>query len=161
MSVNDIQVIKDAGPVRKIFVASGAVASISAGEPIKKSTNAAILCATGDPEVGTDEMLGIASASSTETAAADGNVTYWSLLPGQTTLRGKATTAANVDTAAELAGLIGDWVAFDLTGAVFTIDEDETDDPNVHGLKIIDGDIVRGTLDVLVHSMATEAGTTI
>jgi len=161
MAVGDIEVIKGRGPVRVAKVddrtTSGTSATLKAGEPLKKSGNFAILCATGDPEVGTDEFLGVAAAESTETSTADGQVSYLSIVPGLTELRGKATTPGNMDTDAELLGLLGDYVAFDLTAGVFTIDEDEGDDPNVHGLKIVAGDIVRGTLDVLVHALATEA----
>lgn len=162
MSANDIKVIKAPGSRRKRRVAAGTPIAIERGEPLKKGgtgNNFAVLLETGDPTVGStiQPMLGIAAKDSTETAALDGRVEYVSLIPGQTVLRGRATTVANIDTDAKLAALEGDYVAFDLTGAVWTIDEDEGDDPNVHGLEILGGDITRGTLDVLVHALATEA----
>lgn len=167
MNTNDVQVISGGGPVRVAQVddqTTSSASTINPGEPIKKGgagTNFAIILATGDPEVGTDEMLGIASKASTETSTADGEVEYHSIIPGLTVLRAFATTTANIDTAAELRDIIGDWVTFDLTSTTFTIDEDEGTDPNVHGLKIVDGNTTKGTLDVIVHSMATEAGTTV
>ena len=96
MSIADIKVIKSPGPTRTVRVddrtTSGASATIKPGEPIKKSTNFAILLADGDPEVGTDEFLGIAKKESTETSAADGVVEYYSMIPGLTELQGKVTT---------------------------------------------------------------------
>jgi hypothetical protein len=55
-----------------------------------------------------------------------------------------------MDTAAELLGLRGDTVCFDLTSTTITVDEDEGDDPNVHGLKIVGGDTAKGTLDFVL-----------
>ena len=79
-----------------------------------------------------------------------------------TRLRGQATTTTNIDTEAELLGVIGDFICMDVTGAgtngstgVFTFDENEGTDPNVHGFKVIDGDIVKGSLDVSVHMLAS------
>lgn len=170
MAKADLKVIKHPGPTVTFKVddrtTSSQTAAYEPGEPLKKSGNFVIALATGDPEIATDEMVGIARKKSTETSTADGEVEVISLIPGLTQLRGKATTAASIDTAAELLGVIGDCVTFDLTGSgtngdgnVFTIDEDEGDNPNVHGLKIITGNTVRGTLDVLVNVLATMAGT--
>ncbi len=166
MAVNDYQIIKGAGEVRSYQVddrdTSGVSNTFKAGEPLKKGgagNNFVIRLADGDPEVSTDEMIGVCAAESTESATADGTVDVTTLKPGQTVIRGKATTATNIDTAAELRDVIGDWVAGDLTGDIHTIDENEGDDPNVQGFKILDGDTSTGTLDVLIHSMATEAGT--
>lgn len=166
MSANDIQVIKGAGSVRSVRVDdrdTSSASQLNAGEPIKKGGaggNFAILVATGDPEIATDTLLGVTTKASTETAAADGIVEYISVNAGQTVLRGKATTATNMDTDAELLGLEGDYVTFDVTAGAVTINENEGSDPDVHGLKILTGNIVDGTLDVLVHVAATEAGTT-
>ena len=161
MAVNDIQVIKNGFGVQEFLVedrtTTGATYTIKAGEPVKRYTNTTVILATGDPEIATDLMLGIAVAESTETASADGVVKVEMVGPG-TILRGKATTAANIDTAAELKLLLLDTVAFDLTTVYFTIDEDEGDDPNVHGLMILDGDIDAGTLDVSVNAMVTPFG---
>ncbi len=166
MVENDIKVVKNPGATLVFQVddrtTSSVTTTIKAGEPVKVSGNYVIPVATGDPEIATDEFVGIARKESTETASADGEVEVITLLPYQTVLRGKPTTSANVDTASELAGVINDWVTFDVTSSsgtngIFTIDEDEGSDPNVHGLCIIDGDIEKGTLDVIVHANATHA----
>lgn len=156
MNDNDVKVIKGPGPVMEFVVASGAAASIGPGEPVKKSTNAVVLLATGDPEVGTDEFVGIAANTSTDTASADGVVLVTQMIPTLTTMRCDPTTTTNANTAAKVAGLIGDFVCFDLTSTVFTVDEDETDDPNVHGLRIIGGDHNSPQyLDFIAHILAT------
>lgn len=74
------------------------------------------------------------------------------LIPYMTVIRGKATTSTNVNTAAKILAYEGDWVTFDNTSDVFTIDEDEGTDANVHGLQIIGGDHIAYTLDVTVHA---------
>lgn len=171
MAKADLKIIKGAGPTVSFPVddrtTSSQTTNLLPGEPIKQGTNFVIALATGDPEVGTDEMVGIVRKTSTETSTVDGAVEAYTLIPGITTVRGKATTAANVDTQAKINALTGNWVALDLTGtgtngatAVFTIDEDEGDDPNVHGFKILRGNPVRGTLDCLVHVNATQSGST-
>ena len=122
------------------------------GEPVKQAADGSpyvIHLATGDPEIGTDIFVGIAASQSTETATADGSVEVYKLQEGMV-LRGKATTAGNVDTAAKINALRGDCVTFDLTSTTYTIDEDEGNDNNVHGLIIMGGDPDKGTLDVRV-----------
>ena len=172
MAITDVQVIKDPGPTVTFQAEDRTASSITVamlpGEPVKvggTGTNFVIPILTGDPEVGTDEMVGIVRKLSTESSTVDGTVEVITLRPGTTHLRAKATTVGNIDTDAKLLALLNDWVTFDVTGAgtngptgVFTIDENEGTDPNVHSLKIITGDIVRGTLDVLVHSSGSGAG---
>lgn len=166
MAKADIDVIKHAGPVRKYRAedqdtASNRSATLKVGEPVKVAgtgTNFVDIIATGDPEVGTDQMVGVVVKESDDTASADGHVLVATLIPARTVLRGDATTSTNVDTASELNGLLGDWVTFDVDGSNnVTIDEDEGTDPNAHGLKIVDGDYNNGTLDVIVHGGASEA----
>lgn len=161
MDANDIKIVKNPGLIMEVDVDDRTTSSdtvIYPGEPVKKSTNFATHVATGDPEVGTDEFLGIAKEESTESSTADGKVELVRPVPNWTVFRGTATTSTNVNTAAKLLGLKFDWVCFDVTGTVYTIDENETDDPNVHALQIIDGDYLDFWLDVLVHSMACTAG---
>ena len=140
---------------------SSASATHKPGEPLKQSGNFTLLCATGDPEQGTDAFIGLAHNESTETSSADGSVDIEVVVPYITRIRGKATTVANIDTDDELEGVLNDAVTFDLTGSTFTIDENEGDDPNVHGLVIVDGDIDKGTLDVIVKPLATLFGNAI
>lgn len=142
-------------------VEAGAVGSITAGKPVKiggTGNNYVILLATGDPEVGTDRMIGIAQSTSTDTASADGTVEVAVIRPGVTKMRAKVTTAGNMDTDAELLAILGDSVTFDLTSTTFTVDENEGDDPDVHGLVIVAGDIDAGTVDFYLKEAAGLGG---
>lgn len=142
---------------------SSVTATIKAGEPVKRAGtggNFVQPLADGDPEISTDIFAGVGAKESTETSTADGTVVVSQILGGVSILRAKATTVANIDTAAKLLALQGDYVCFDVTAStgtngIFTIDENQGDDPNVRGLQILTGDIVLGTLDVLVHALAT------
>ena len=164
----DLTMVKGLGSVRRYLAEDRTTSSVTAtmkpGEPVKVAgtgTNFVAPLATGDPEVGTDEFVGIVFSESTETSSADGEVYVRTVIPVVSVIRGKATTSTNVDTEAELNGLIGDWVAFDVTASsgtngIFTIDENEGTDPNVHGLKIVGGNFDKSTLDVIVHGGACE-----
>lgn len=163
MATFDIKVISGGYGVREYraedqSTASNRSATLKPGEPVKVAgtgTNFVDIVATGDPEVGTDELVGVVAKESTDTSSADGVVLVQEV-GANTVLRGAANDSTAMDTAAELNGLINDWVTFDVDGSNnVTIDENEGTDPNVHGLKIVDGDIDRGTLDVMVHVNAT------
>jgi len=160
MSRNDFTVIRSPGYTRTADVDdrdSSSVIAMIFGEPIKTTTNFAVPLITGDPEVGTDELLGIVRTDSTETASVDGVVEYVSVIPGQSMIRGGISTATNMDTAAEALGLRQDWISMDLTGAAYTFDENEGTDPNVHGFKVVKTDIVAATMDCIFHGLSTEA----
>lgn len=161
-NIDDIAVVRGGGSNYEARVddrdTSSATATLKRGEPVKRNNaNFALLVATGDPEIATDILLGIATSESTETASAEGTVNVLQIVPG-TVLRGKATTSTNMNTAALLNGLRFDYVTFDVTSSNVTIDEDEGDDPNSQGLCILDGDIVDGTLEVAVHVNVTLSG---
>lgn len=128
---------------------------ILAGEPVKLSAaggNVVVKLATGDPEIGTDVVFGIAASDDTATATADGEVEVYAPLPG-IIYRAKATTPANL---AE--GIRYDTVTFDLTNATYTVDEDEGTDEDVHGLRIVDFDATNGTVDFEIKINATRYG---
>jgi len=161
MARYDIEVVKGTGGAEVEFdVASGAAASIKVGEPVVRSTTTdyVALAADGDPTSATGTVLvGIATADSTDTVAAAGKVKVLMVIPGQTILRLKAHTPANIDTEAKLLAYMMNCV--ELGGTTdWTVNEDGTDDPDVHGLLIIGGDIVKGTIDVMVKSYATIVG---
>src|SRR3990167_9737638 len=83
------------------------VATMKAGEPVKRRAtdlDAVEYIITGEPTYTTtaSSFVGIAEADSTETASADGKCDVSVCVPYVTRLRGKATTAANIDTASEL-----------------------------------------------------------
>lgn len=98
-----------------------------------------------------------AATVSTETTSADGYVDVYMITP-EHLLEAKATTAANVDTQAEIDALIGDCVAADVTSLTQTIDENEGNDNNVHGLIILGGNPRKSTLYVKVKSAALWEG---
>lgn len=137
---------------------SSAAATHKAGEPLKQNNaNFALLNATGEPVQSAGLFLGIAHNESDETATAEGTVDIEMCTPWITRIRGKATTIANADTDTERKGIEMDAVTFDLTSGVFTIDENEGDDPNEHGLVILNEpdnvdshDFTKGDLTVVV-----------
>lgn len=139
--------------------------TIKPGEPVEKgvsgavaaSGNFAVLSIVGSPADGTNLSLGICKEESNETATLDGTGVFYLIGLGSR-IRGKATTVGNIDTIAKLDALVLDNVTLDGIAAKgdspvttpYTINEDEGDDPNVHGLQILTGDIVAGTLEVRV-----------
>ncbi|KUK99148.1 MAG: hypothetical protein XE08_0225 [Parcubacteria bacterium 32_520] len=128
---------------------------ILAGEPVKLSAeggNYVVKLATGDPEIGTDIVFGIAASDDTATATKDGEVEVLLPLPG-IIYRCKAHTPANLSE-----GIRYDCVTFDLTAGVYTINEDEGSDENVHGLRIVDFDTVNGTVDFEIKGNVTRYG---
>ena len=131
------------------------------GEPVKRGgagSNFLVSIQDGDPEIGTDCLIGVMNRDSTETASVDGKGEVL-MATGGTILYGNANTAGNVDSASELLGIMLDQVAFDVSAAsVYTIDENEGSDSNVHGLTIVGGDIIRSNLFVMVQVNATIVG---
>ncbi len=103
-------------------VASGAVASITAGTPVLKALGGAAVSAatTNMPVVATDFFAGIAATTSTDTVAAAGTVAVTKMVPGTTWLIAPKV-AATWDTQAEYDALVGDRVLLDLTTATWTI----------------------------------------
>lgn len=157
----DIEIVAGSGGAEVEFdVASGSAASIKAGEPVVRATTTdyVALAADGDPTNASGHVLvGIASKDSSDTVGAAGKVLVQMVLPGKTILRLKAHTPANIDTEAKLLAFMMNCV--ELSGTTdWTVNEDGTDDPDVHGLLIIGGDIEKGTLDVMVKNYATLVG---
>ena len=144
--------------------------TIKAGDAVEAGgtgNNFALFLITGDPtQTSSNRFIGPAHNESTETATADGYVDVECVVPMLTVLEGNATTKANIDTAAEFDAIQNDTVALDGITAItgnpattpYTIDEDEGDDPNDHGLVIVGGDIARGTLQVVVKPLVTLFG---
>ena len=164
MAKNDVRIVDAGGanvtPVRT-FKTEAAGTAIAVGEPVKiggTGNNYVIPLATADPEIGTDRMVGIAASASTQTASADGTVDVYIPIPGVTVMRAKAHTGTNVDTDAEILALLNDSVTFDLTSTVYTVNENEGDDIDVHGLLIVGGDATEKTLDFVLKSGASING---
>lgn len=153
-------------PVRN-RTSSSASATIKAGEPVNvgiQLDNWAKILATGEPNATTtNRFLGIAEKESTETSTVDGYCNVTMVVPVITVLEAKATTVTNMDTSTEFYGIVWDAVAFDLTGSTFTIDENEGDDANDHGLLIIpipEDELAKGRLQVMVKPLVSIFGNT-
>lgn len=134
-----------------VLVASGGAGTIVAGTPTKGADAAAASPWTGAvvPMVDGDgttshRFTGIAKQTSTDTAAAAGDVTIWLPLPGYV-YAAKAKTAANADTAAEVQALFGKRVVFDLTSSFWSVDAAAAD-AVVNCVIIIGGDYQTQTL---------------
>lgn len=180
MAKNDVTVVGGCGvtPVLPFptddLDTSTLVAAIKPGEPcIRVATGGdfATIAITGEPTYTTTAatFIGIAHNASTSGDTTEGIVDISVVVPFITRLRAKATTAANISTAAELQAYRFNAVTFDGPAALtnstvtypYTIDEDEADDPDVHGLVIVDGDIVKGTLDVYAKPLCTVFGNSV
>lgn len=166
MSKFDIRTIGVTGGNLRMRVAASAT-RVYVGEPLMTTPtystgttngNTVIALTTQKPTVGTDEFKGIcakdfldANGKTTGTVVAQyTNVTQY--IPFVTRARGKGTTYANIDTQAELTGILGDTARFILTGAAYTIESGGA--ANAGGLQIVDGNITRGTLDATVDGRA-------
>lgn len=103
------------------FVASGAAASINAGEPVQKLAGAAGVTPllTNSPTT-TNRIVGVSTSISTDTVAASGLVT---VIPANDTqvwmIAPKVLTTWN--TQAKYNALVGSRVLIDLTAGVYTI----------------------------------------
>lgn len=150
------------------------VANIKAGEPcIRVATGGdfATLAITAQPTYTTTAatFIGIAHAAATATDTVEGIVDIDVCVPFITRLRAKATTVANIATKATLQAFKFNATTFDGIAALtnstvtypYTIDENETDNPNDAGLVIVDGDIIKGTLDVYVKPLCTVFGNSV
>lgn len=159
MSKADVKIVDGGGtvvPTRVFNVEAGASSSIKAGEPVKitgTGNNYVDLLAGGDPEIGTDRMVGIAANDSDDTASADGTVEVYMVKPDETVMRCNADTSGNLGD-----GILNDAVTFDVDSGTFKVDEDEGDDPDVHGLLIVGYDSDHGTVDFVLKQGASLSG---
>ena len=164
MSKADIMIVggKAAGAVLPFLVddrtTSSQTATIKPGEPVTQdNSDFGEIVVNGGPVNSTGLFVGIAHNESSETSSAEGDVDVEIVIPFITRMRARATTAANV-TAANLKTYKLNAVAFDNAANVITIDEDEADDPNEHGLVIVDGNTSKGTLDFYAKPLACLLG---
>lgn len=135
-----------------------------AGEPLNSiltlssgaaNVNTVVVLTDTKPRVATDSFQGIAAVDATVNSSGTviAHKTFVTVpIPQVTRIRGKAKVAANVDTDAELLAILFDAVDFDLTTAVYTIDD--TAASNASGLQIMDGNTAKSTLDVVVDTRA-------
>lgn len=152
MAANDIRVLKHGMTVQRFRTEANAEVGLREGDAVKRGGtggNYAVLCANGDPEQATDIFLGVTKGGSTNTASAAGVVDVELCVTG-TVLEIKANTPSNIATDANLLGVLNDYVAFDRSAdtvaGTLTLDENEGDDPDVHGFMILDGRITDGML---------------
>ncbi len=132
------------GVVRRCQVASGAAASIKAGEPVAKTLGAATvaLAGTNTPVVATDFYVGIAASDSTDTASAAGTVDVieidsrdsWLISPKVAATYGVGATPVQ----ATYSALVGDRNLLDLTASAWTI---LASDGATSGCVILDSDV--------------------
>jgi hypothetical protein len=166
MAKGDVKIVDTGGrdtiPTKTFKVQDQTTSSgstIYPGDPVKISGaeggNYVIQLADGDPEIGTDIVVGIAASESTETSSADGEVEVYLALPGMV-YRCDANTGSNL-----ASGILYDTVTFDLSGTTFTVDEDEGSDEDVHGLRIVDYDEDNDTVDFIIKDNATMFGCSI
>ena len=154
MALNNLKVVKQGGDAVKFRTDAGST-DILFGEPTiigGGGNNYAIALVDAKPVIATDEFLGISVSPSTHTSSADGTIRIEVVQTNKTVIRGKAKSTTNINTDAKLLGVLNDNVLFDLTSSTYTIDE--AVDGNTAGLMIRDGDIVLGTLDVVVKEHA-------
>lgn len=129
MALADIQIYDEGafgypGDV-EFAVASGANASINAGEPVSKALgnstgNVVSAMATNKPVAGTDYLAGIAATTSTDTTSAAGTVKVMKM-GTQISYLITPKVAASWDTQAEYDALVGARVLIDLTSSTYTI----------------------------------------
>lgn len=159
-----MQVIGVSGGAHPYRVAASATRGY-AGEPINSlaartsgaaDVNTVVVLTDTKPIIGTDNFVGIATKNMKVNSAGTTVVAHTLMvavpIPNVTRMRGRAKTAANVDTDAELLAILHDEVTFDLTASVYTIDD--TAASNTSGLMIADGNVTKGTLDVTVDARA-------
>lgn len=119
------------------------------------NVNTVVVLTDTKPRVGTDSFQGIfavdAQVNSSATVIAH-KTSVTVPIPHVTRIRGRAKTAANVDTDAELLAILFDAVDFDLTTGAYTIDD--TAASNASGLQIVDGNIAKQTLDCTIDARA-------
>jgi len=163
MSRADLSVIGISGGARPYRVAASASRAYS-GEPINflgsytngaSDVNTVVVLTDAKPVIGTDVFVGILHTDFKvdSAAAVTAHITRVNVpIPYITRIRGNAKTKASVDTDSELLGILWDFVLFDLTSSVYTIDQTAAADTS--GLTVVDGDIAKGLLDVIVDARA-------
>lgn len=124
--------------------------------------NTYVLAAADTPVIGTHNFGGIAISHcepfSTGTVVAH-TAKASCPVPQLGRIRGQAFSTAQIDTLAELVGILGDVTLIDYNatggsdgGEGYTIITDAT--ANTSGLRVEDGNVARGTVDVSVDALA-------
>lgn len=157
----DITTVGITGGVNRYRVAASATRGY-AGEPVMitptytsgiSDVNTIVVVTDAKPTIGTDEFVGLLTRDMQVNSAGTVLAGYERVetpIPYCTRIRGKAKTAANIDTQSELTGVMFDLTVFDLTSSAYTIDAGGAADTG--GLMIVDGSITRQTVDCYVDS---------
>jgi len=165
----DLKVVGPCAIFPRYLVAGGT--QIKVGEPVHSvatysggaaTANTMVLAAADTPVIGTHNFGGVANEDSNNVAAGTVLEQFLNVatpVPNTGRIRGKAETAANVDTLSELAAIIMDksLINYDATGGtdggeLYTIKDTAAAD--VNGLIIVGGNIALSTLDVVVEGRA-------
>lgn len=157
-----ISIVNQDGPVptMKWLVAAGAAATINPGTPTKFSSAGAVVPMVDTDGTSSQRFTGIALGTSTDTAAAAGEIYTFLPLPGiQYAAGAKSATAAN--TQAKIDALLGARLVFDLTGTVgvgltgqWTIDT-AAGDGATNCVVIIGGEYLTNTLYFVYSPLGT------
>lgn len=138
-------------PTMKWLVASGAAATINPGTPTKFSSAGAIVPMVDANGTTSERFTGIAKTTSTDTAAAAGEVYTIIPLPG-IIYAAKAKSATGANTQAKIDALLAARLVFDLTGTVgptlsgtWTVDTAAGDGAN-NALTVVGGEYQTNTL---------------
>lgn len=145
-------------PLHSVATSSSGVASV----------NTWVVAAADTPVIGTHRLGGIilkdALVNGAGTVVAHSTVVALPI-PYVTRIRGRAETAASIDTDAELLAILGDYTLIDYastgspsSGPLYTIKEAAAADTS--GLEIVDGNIAKQTLDVTVDARALRSDVT-
>lgn len=163
MAKADIALVGVSAGARTMRVAASATRGY-AGEPANSlatyssgaaNVNTVVVLTDAKPVIGTDNFAGIFAQDMAVDATA--TVTAQKILvdvpiPYFTLIRGRAKSSTAVDTDSELLAILWDFVLFDLTSSVYTIDQAAA--ANTSGLRIENGNIATQTLDVSVDGRA-------
>jgi hypothetical protein len=161
----DLRVIGPAASFGRYVVSGGT--AIVAGEPLHSlgtatagevNVNTYVLAAVDTGIIGTHAFGGIALKDSDNVAAGTTKTQYLTTanpVPSVGRIRGKALTASEVDTAAELAGVIGDHTLIDYNstggsdgGELYTIISNAT--ANTSAFTIVGGNTALAELEVVI-----------
>ena len=165
----DLRVIGPAASFGR-YMAAGQTA-VKAGEPLHSTaartagaanSNVYVLAAADTPVVGTHQFGGVALKGSKNAAAGTTLaqfITTANPVPNIGRIRGKAETAANVDTMAELVAILNDSVLIDYNstggsdgGELYTIKDAASADTS--GLEVVGGNVALSELEVVVDARA-------
>lgn len=147
MALNNFYVVdpNDQFPKTRRYEVQAGATTILPGEPvIQDAGNPSFVIAAADGASNADVWVGVAASESTQSATADGEVFVYD--DPKVVFKGEATTAANLTQT-----VLNTKVTVDLTGAEYTVDEDDT----TNGVLTIKAfDAAAGTVDFTISGSA-------